>query len=358
MRKSQNKATISSAMIISITKELLGSLKERPRRIITKRFGLDGNKPKVLGKIGEEFGITRERVRQIEGDSFKKLQDAKKGEAFHGIIDNAAAIIERLGGFCEKKTLKKILKNDVTQNERNQLMLILNSSAKLQFKKGKLSLRGFWFIKKERIDTKVVKIHNYIVKYIKETKQPLPFKSILQHLEQTQWKDFFVGDKGRKRLRMILSMSRMIGRNILSEWGLKNWKVISQRGAREKAYLVLRKHDEPLHFRKITELINIHWVEKRALPQTVHNELIKDDRFVLIGRGIYGLNTWGYPEGTVKDIIIAFLEEQSEPIEKGMIVEYVLSKKQVKKTTVMVTLADKTAFQKNQSGMFTVRKRA
>lgn len=356
MKKVQNKPVISSPAISSITEELLGSLKDRPRQIITKRFGLDGNEPKVLGKIGEEFSITRERVRQIEGDSFNKLQAVKKSKVFHGVIDSAVAIVEERGGFCEKKALKKMLKNDVTQDERNQLMLILNSSEKLQFKKGKLSLRGFWFIKKERIDMDVVKIHNYIVKYIKEVKQPLPFEDILHHLEQTQWKEFFIGDGGQKRLQMILLMSRVIGQNILGEWGLRNWKVISQRGAREKAYLVLRKYDEPLHFRKITELINKHWLEKRALPQTVHNELIKDERFVLIGRGIYGLNTWGYPEGTVKDIIISFLEQQNGPIRKEMIVEYVLSKKQVKKTTVMVTLADKTAFQKNQSGRFTVKR--
>lgn len=355
MKNVQKSSQVSSATVNSTAEELLGFLKDRPRKIITMRFGLDGKKPRVLGRIGEEFSITRERVRQIESDSFKKLQAAKKSKEFDKIIEQAIEIIESLGGFCEKKTLKKKLKSDVTTKERNKLMLILNSSEKLQFKKGKLSLKGFWFMKKEKIDTDVVKIHNFVVKYIKERKEPLSFEEIFAYINESQWKEFFAGEKGNKRLLMILLMSRVIGQNILGEWGLRNWKIISQRGAREKAYLVLRKYEKPLHFRKITQLINKHWLEKRALPQTVHNELIKDGRFVLIGRGIYGLNVWGYPEGTVKDIIISFLQEQAVPTEKETIIEYVLSKKQVKKTTVMVTLADKVAFSKDQSGMFTIR---
>ncbi|MEA2006577.1 MAG: sigma factor-like helix-turn-helix DNA-binding protein [Patescibacteria group bacterium] len=356
MKQVQKTSQISSATIDLITDELLNLLKDRPREISTMRFGLDGKKPRVLGKIGEEFSITRERVRQIESDSFKKLQVADKSKEFDWIIDRAVEIIEYLGGFCEKRTLKKKLKSDVTGKERNKLMLILNSSERLQFKKGKLSLKGFWFMKKEKVDSDVVKIHNFIVKYIKERKEPLSFEEIFEYINESQWKEFFEGEKGTKRLLMILSMSCVAGQNILGEWGLRNWKIISQRGAREKAYLVLRKYEKPLHFREITQLINKHWIEKKALPQTVHNELIKDGRFVLIGRGIYGLNVWGYPEGTVKDIIIAYLQEQDGPIKKETIIEYVLSKKQVKKTTVVVTLADKVAFDKDQSGMFTVRK--
>ena len=356
MKKIQQNKFIDSRTINSVSRELLSTLKQRPCQIINMRFGLNGAEPQVLGKIGQKFGITRERVRQIESDSFKKLQSASKSKEFHQIVDSAVLIIQECGGFCEKRSLKKKLKNNVTIEERNKLMLILNSSEKLQFKKGKLTMRGFWFIKSERIDAEVVKIHNYIVKYAKELKQPFSFDEIMGHMNQTKWKEFFEGERGQKRLKMILQMSRLIGRNILGEWGLKNWEVISQRGAREKAYLVLRKYEKPLHFRKITNLINQHWEEKQTLPQTVHNELIKDERFVLIGRGIYGLNNWGYPEGTVKEIIVAFLEKQGEPTEKEIIVEYVLSKKQVKKTTVMVTLADKKVFQKDPQGGFVVKK--
>lgn len=356
MKSKSKNFSITTQTIEKISNELLEGLKQRPREIISRRFGLQDGKPMVLGKIGEEFKITRERVRQIECDCFKKLQEIPKSEEFETIIDMAVEIINQHGGFCEKKILKKKLKADIVEKERNQLMLILNSSKKLSFKKGKLNLRGFWFLKGDKIDIDVQKAHNFIIKYLKEAKIPKSFQEIAKFLEGTQWKEFFSTEKGKKRLEMILKMSRIAGSNILGEWGLKNWKIISQRGAREKAYLILRKYNKPLHFRKITVFINKHWDEKEALPQTVHNELIKDERFVLVGRGIYGLHNWGYPQGTVRDIIASFLAGQETPVKKESILEYVLAKKQVKKTTIMVTLADRSLFEKDSDGRFTVKR--
>lgn len=351
------KEKISSLVLNKVVKNLLDSLKERPREIIIKRFGLNGKSPQVLGGIGDEFGITRERVRQIEGDSFKKLQAVKKDDNFKALIDAAIEIIEENGGFCEKKKLKETLKGDITKKERNQIMFLLNSSKRLKFKKGKLSMCGFWFLKGDVIDRDVLKIHNSVVKFIKANKIPCLFEDVLAEFRNSEFGEFFEGEFGAKRMRMILEMSRLVNRNILEEWGMKNWKIISERGAREKAFLVLRKHDEPLHFRKITDHINNYWGDrKEALPQTVHNELIKDERFVLVGRGIYGLNNWGFPEGTVKEVIFSFLEDQENPLEKEVIIEYVLSKKQVKETTVKVTLADRSVFHKTKEGKFTLKK--
>ncbi len=349
---------ITSGLILNrVAKKLLDNLKERPREIIIKRFGLDGKNPKVLGNIGEEFGITRERVRQIEGDSFKKLQAVKKDDDFNLLVDTAIKIIEENGGFCEKGKLKESIKSDISKKERNQIMFILNSSKKLSFKKGKLSMRGFWFLRDSKIDREVLRAHNVVVKFIKTNKVPSLFQDILSEFRNSEFADFFAGEIGSKRMRMILEMSRLVNRNILEEWGMRNWKIISQRGAREKAFLVLKKHDTPLHFRKITKHINTYWGNKKeALPQTVHNELIKDSRFVLVGRGIYGLNNWGFPEGTVKEVIFSFLDKQVEPLDRELIIEYVLSKKQVKETTVKVTLADRKVFHKTNDGKFSLKK--
>lgn len=352
-----SKELLSSFVLNKVVKNLLDSLKDRPREIIIKRFGLDGKNPRVLGSIGDELGITRERVRQIEGDSFKKLQLLKKEADFVTLIDNSIEIIKLNGGFCEKKKLKELLKKDITKKERNQLMFILNSSQRLKFKKGKLSMSGFWFLRGDRIDKDILKIHSAVVRFIKAKKEPSLFEDILEEFRESEFAEFFAEEVGLKRMRMILEMSRLVNKNILEEWGMKNWKIISQRGAREKSFLVLKKHSKPLHFRKITDHINNYWSDKKAtLSQTVHNELIKDSRFVLVGRGIYGLNDWGFPEGTVKEVIFAFLSEQEEPLNKELIVDYVLSKKQVKETTVKVTLADRKLFYKTSDGKFTLKK--
>ena len=53
---------------------LMDYLNQRERNIITKYYGLDGNKPKTLEEIGLEYGLTKERIRQIKNTSFKKMR--------------------------------------------------------------------------------------------------------------------------------------------------------------------------------------------------------------------------------------------------------------------------------------------
>src|SRR5262249_185692 len=56
--------------------ELLGVLDDRQRKIIFERFGLDGGKPKTLEEIGKKFGVTRERIRQLQNIALTKLRKA------------------------------------------------------------------------------------------------------------------------------------------------------------------------------------------------------------------------------------------------------------------------------------------
>jgi RNA polymerase primary sigma factor len=55
-------------------KRILGALAPRERRVLELRYGLDGQHPRTLDEVGRTFNVTRERVRQIENQSLKKLQ--------------------------------------------------------------------------------------------------------------------------------------------------------------------------------------------------------------------------------------------------------------------------------------------
>ena len=55
---------------------LLGILDDREHRIIDARFGLDGKKPMTLEEVGVEFGITRERIRQLQNIALAKMRKA------------------------------------------------------------------------------------------------------------------------------------------------------------------------------------------------------------------------------------------------------------------------------------------
>ncbi len=82
------------------------------------------------------------------------------------------------------------------------------------------------------------------------------------------------------------------------------------KGMRDYAFLVIRKHGSPIHFREVARQINLVF-KKKAHTATTHNELIKDPRFVLVGRGLYALKEWGYMSGVVKDVIAPFSRERS-----------------------------------------------
>src|SRR6516165_12648347 len=56
--------------------ELLKVLDNRERKIIFDRLGLDGSKPKTLEEVGKKFGVTRERIRQLQNIALAKLRRA------------------------------------------------------------------------------------------------------------------------------------------------------------------------------------------------------------------------------------------------------------------------------------------
>ncbi len=354
-KKSSSKLTFSRSDIFSLAEEVLSGVNDRAQEILSVRYGLEDGNPKSLSAIGRKMGITRERVRQIEADSFKKLKDFSKSDKYHSLIKNATKIIEQKGGFCEKSTLKESLVKEPIPIERNQLIFLLNSSSELHFKKGTLVLKGFWYKEKAFKIDNIILIHDDLLNFFKKEKEVVEFDDIWKYIQNTSWGSFFEIPEGKERLRMILLLSKTIQSNLLGEWGLNNWRSIAERGSREKAHLVLKKYEEPLHFRKITDYINLHWSNKEALSQTVHNELIKDERFVLVGRGIYGLTEWGLSGGTVREIIISLMEDKGSPLHKDVIVTHVLNKKKVKEMTILVNLANQSYFNKDEEGRYFIK---
>jgi RNA polymerase primary sigma factor len=67
--------------------EVLGHLDERERQVVIMRFGLEGGSPATLEEVGRAFGITRERVRQIEGKTIAKLRRPDPATHLRGFLD-------------------------------------------------------------------------------------------------------------------------------------------------------------------------------------------------------------------------------------------------------------------------------
>ena len=80
-------ATAAKHLLDDAIKEVLGQLDERERQVVTLRFGLEDGKVSTLDEVGRAFGITRERVRQIEVKTMAKLRRPERSTALRGFLD-------------------------------------------------------------------------------------------------------------------------------------------------------------------------------------------------------------------------------------------------------------------------------
>ena len=183
-----------------------------------------------------------------------------------------------------------------------------------------------------------------IVKIIKANKVPMTIEELDDKLDYEH----------PDHIRAIASVSKLLA-TLNGVWGLAKWPTVNPKNIRDKIYVILEAKKEPMHFSDIAkEIKESNFKRKNVTVQAIHNELIKDARFVLIGRGIYALSTWGYKKGTIADIIKSILEKADEPLTREEIVKQVLRVRKVKETTILLNLQNKAYFKKIGKNSYTL----
>ncbi|MCA9348179.1 hypothetical protein KC867_02110 [Candidatus Saccharibacteria bacterium] len=336
----ENSAQNNIPSISAVVATVIGSIeREREQEIISRRFGLYDRK-ETLEQIGELLGITRERVRQLEKVVITKLrQSADKGD-FAELLKLQEAYVQNLhemGMLARVSDLSARLTKDNTKIDQAQVSFLAMLSPKLIV----LDENDFYFhavaIKSEHKDaTDIKKQVDEVVKVIKNIGEPIGIDKIAEQLKQTSV----------AHTRALASVSKKVA-TLNGRWGLVKWPMVNPKNIRDKIYVILFENGKPLHFNDISEAIKASSFKRRDVTtQAIHNELIKDDRFILIGRGIYALKEWGYNKGTVADIIADILAKANEPLHRDEIVKRVLKKRQVKETTILLNLQGKAQFKR------------
>ncbi len=77
----------SFTMLQEQLQEVLNTLNVRERKVIQLRFGLQDGHPRTLEEVGREFGVTRERIRQIESKTLGKLRHPNRSSALRDFLD-------------------------------------------------------------------------------------------------------------------------------------------------------------------------------------------------------------------------------------------------------------------------------
>lgn len=329
-----------------ICQDLLKDLPQRTRDVIEQRFGLKTGERKTLQAVGDSYGITRERVRQIEADGFLKIK-SKLGK-YQSIFQYFANFLSDFGDLRKEDILLNSLGSQKFQNHAYFLLTLGEKFERFSENKDFYSL---WTIDPDSLNF-AKQVLDSLYHEFTNINQPLSLEEIGQRIDSN-----FDRPLTPQILQSFLEVSKKIQSGIDGQFGLKHWPQINPGGVKDRAYLIFKKEKRPLHFTEVTKLINSSKFKKisqpEALVQTVHNELIKDPRFVLVGRGIYALKEWGYVPGTVEDIISLILKEEKRPQTKEEIIEKVLKQRQVKVNTILINL---NKFPRTAEGKYTLEK--
>jgi hypothetical protein len=332
-----------------ITKKLLVVLPERARDVLEKRYGLGpgDETSQTLEAIGQTYGITRERVRQIENYAIQSIQksDAYKGHEEH--FSELEEAIDQLGGVIAEHDLLKELGADEQTNSHLRFILALG----IPFNRSKENtfFHHRWFVKDDlavAVEQALNEVHDSLTDdaLVSESEIVALLLEKLEKIDQQYKQEHFV--------KRWLSLSKVIAKNPLGEWGLATSPNVRAKGIRDFAYLAVKRHGSPMHFREVAESIETLFARK-AHVATCHNELIKDKRFVLVGRGLYALTEWGYSAGVVKDILREILKE-SGPLSHAEIIDRVRKERYVKDNTIVVNLQDRSLFKRLPDGQYTI----
>jgi DNA-directed RNA polymerase delta subunit len=334
-----------------IAKAINGSLniieQDREKEIVSRRFGLSGNK-ETLEQIGDMLSITRERVRQLEKAILIRLRISAEDNNIPELAHAEKIIVRNLtemGRIAKVSDLaEKIFGKNVSEKERSMLAFIGEISANLTvieendkyFNSIGIADYGNEKEVKQKIDS--------IVDLIKKNKAPMSLDELDENLNYEH----------PDHIKAVASTSKLLA-TLNGLWGLAKWPTVNPKNIRDKIYVVLEEKREPMHFEEIAETIkSSDFRRKNVTIQAIHNELIKDSRFVLIGRGIYALDSWGYKKGTVSETISDILKQAKKPLTREQIVKRVLAMRKVKETTILLNLQNKKLFKKVDKNSYTI----
>ena len=298
-------------------KEAVEVLPERYQRVVFLRFGIDGQ-ANTLDAIGKQYNITRERIRQILVKGFHDVISSRSREILNPGFKWMREKIFQEGGIVPEHWFLETYGKD----KKGALLFALYLGDDFTRGAGDARFHHRWYIDKglhKKATDELIALEAHIDK----KNALVPDKEVEAFLSHPKF----------------IHISKKILKSSLGGYGFSHWSIVLPRSIKDKAFVVLLKEGKPLHFTEITNRINeLGLGKKKALRQTVHNELIKDSRFILVGRGLYALRDWGYRQGTVREIVYSLLKEQNHPLHKDELIGLVLKERFVQPNTVLLNL--------------------
>lgn len=344
----EEQATQNQLNIEAVTRDILGTIeREREREIVARRFGLFDRR-ETLEQIGELLSITRERVRQLEKAVVSRLKESAKTDLPH-ISEVEAALsnqLKSMGNVAKISDITERLAPGGNKLDQARVAFLATLSPGIAVIEDNDHFFHAVGLHSEHSEKTIREHVTKIINTISEIGEPTNIEAIADK----------VGNKNPQHVAALAGISKNIA-SLHGRWGLTKWPMVNPKNIRDKIYVILHDNKKPMHFSEIAEAIKHSDLKRRDVTtQAIHNELIKDSRFVLIGRGIYALREWGYKKGTVADVISEILAKEGGPLHRDEIVKRVLKSRQVKETTILLNLQGKPQFKRVAKATYALSK--
>ncbi|MBI2075325.1 MAG: hypothetical protein HYT82_01500 [Candidatus Harrisonbacteria bacterium] len=345
-------------MKVAIHKVVANALQPLPPRqqeVLRCRYGLKDGRELTLQELGKRYGVTRERIRQIQNLALGAVRAEAEKNGLAAFASLATAHLAGLGGVRKEEDLLRdlgTLAEDKSPKETfaNRARFLLEASDAVTCLPADKETHTFWHMgddhaKKARVFAAklAATLAGKKAEVLNEQKFDAHFAAVAREAGVAD----AVGAN-------YIAVSKKFMVNHFGDAGLASWSEINPRTARDWAYLTLKKEKKPLHFTTIAELVNGLRKNKKTNHQTIHNELIKDERFVLVGRGLYGLREFGIIPGTAREVIAHFLKKKGA-MKSAELVALILKERAFKPNTLLLNLQNKKYFQRRADGYYTVR---
>lgn len=316
----------------NLVRDALADISPRQKKVLEGRFGFN-SKALTLAEIGQGYGLTRERVRQIEKACLESIKPRFNDGELAKFVQVVSNNLKQYKGVRNEAMLLADL--GCSDSEVASVKFLIEASGKFNYRSQDNDYNSHWYAddnsNKEAVNF-INKLHNY-----------------LKNNRDAQYKP-----KDETEVNYI-SISRQFSYSPYGDFGLVDWSEVCPQNARDWAYLVLKNAKRPMHFNELAAHIDkVKKSSRKTNAQTVHNELIKDDRFVLVGRGTYGLREFGILPGTAKEVIAYFLKKHG-PLKSQEVVKMVIQERVFKENTLLLNLQNRKHFQRLEDGRYTIK---
>ncbi len=335
--------------------QLLEGLPARERDVLVGRYGLEGSPELTLAELGTKYGITRERVRQIEAFSLAAARKRMAAPEALAFVAFAAGELQRAGGVMRDDRLITALVKAAKEKASSDTFapaarFVLELSGKIRERREDAHFHRYWHLGGDYDKRARDFVRKATAAARSRRNAMIAENSVFTTAVTAAAKPFRLNDAAAEH---ALAISKQFMRGPLGDFGLAEWPEVNPKTARDWAYLVVKRVGKPMHFTELVAHINRYRKNKITNVQTVHNELIKDERFVLVGRGTYGLREFGILPGTAREVIAHFLKNNG-PLPAREIVRLVLGERIFKEGTILISLQNRDYFKRLGDGRYTL----